>query len=95
MDSTFIRAGLSANASIILDKAENVLAIREALVQYDRETKKPFVELEVGDQKFERKDIELGISDGIFVEVKNGVTKTDKIKVWNQIQGIPKYVQNN
>jgi len=95
IDSTFIRAGLSANASIILDKAENVLAIREALVQYDRETKKPFVELEVGDQKFERKDIEIGISDGIFVEVKNGVTKTDKIKVWNQIQGIPKYVQNN
>lgn len=95
IDSTFIRAGLSANASIILDKAENVLAIREALVQYDRETKKPYVELEVGDQKFERKDIEIGISDGIFVEVKNGVTKTDKIKVWNQIQGIPKYAQNN
>ena len=95
IDSTFIRAGLSANASIILDKAENVLAIREALVQYDRETKKPYVELEVGDQKFERKDIELGISDGIFVEVKSGVTKTDKIKVWNQVQGIPKYAQNN
>ena len=93
IDSTFIRAGLSANASIILDKAENVLAIREALVQYDRETKKPYVELEVGDQKFERKDIEIGISDGIFVEVKNGVTKTDKIKIWNQIQGIPSYVQ--
>ena len=57
--------------------------------------KKPFVELEVGDQKYEKKDIELGISDGIFVEVKNGVTKTDKIKVWNQVQGIPKYAQNN
>lgn len=93
MDSTFIRAGLSANASIILDKAENVLAIKEALVQYDDKTKKPFVEVEVGDQKFERKDIELGISDGIFVEVKSGITKDDKIKVWNQVQGVPKYAQ--
>ena len=93
IDSTFIRAGLSANASIILDKAENVLAIREALVQYDRETKKPFVEVEVGDQKFERKDLELGISDGIFVEVKKGIAKTDKIKIWNQLQGLPKYAQ--
>ncbi|MBC3846144.1 efflux RND transporter periplasmic adaptor subunit [Winogradskyella echinorum] len=93
IDSTFIRAGLSANASIILDKVEKVLAIKEALVQYDDETKKPFVEVEVGDQKFERKDIELGISDGIFVEVKSGITKDDKIKVWNQIQGIPKYAQ--
>ncbi|MFK7834057.1 MAG: efflux RND transporter periplasmic adaptor subunit [Winogradskyella sp.] len=93
IDSTFIRAGLSANASIILEKVEDVLAIKEALVQYDKETKKPYVEIEVGDQKFERKDIELGISDGIFVEVKSGITKNDKIKVWNQVQGVPKYAQ--
>ncbi|MBV7269771.1 efflux RND transporter periplasmic adaptor subunit [Winogradskyella luteola] len=93
IDSTFIRAGLSANASIILDKAEKVLAIKEALVQYDKETKKPFVEIEVGDQKYEKKDVELGISDGIFVEVKSGISKDDKIKVWNQVQGVPKYAQ--
>jgi len=93
MDSIFIRAGLSANASIILEKVENVLAIKEALVQYDKETKKSYVEVEVGDQKFERKDVELGISDGIFVEVKGGITKEDKIKVWNQVQGVPKYAQ--
>ncbi|MHA7942144.1 efflux RND transporter periplasmic adaptor subunit [Formosa sp. 3Alg 14/1] len=93
MDDTFIRAGLSANASIILDKAENVLAIKEALVQYDEKTKLPFVEIEDGDQKFVRKDVELGISDGIFVHVKSGISKDDKIKVWNQIQGTPKYAQ--
>jgi HlyD family secretion protein len=93
VDSTFIRAGLSANASIILEKAENVMAIKEALVQYDKETKKPFVEIEVGDQEFEKKPLELGISDGIFVEVKSGINKDDKIKVWNQVQGMPKYAQ--
>jgi HlyD family secretion protein len=91
IESTFIRAGLSANASIILDKVENVLAIKEALVQYDSKTKKPFVEVALGDQKFERRDIELGLSDGIFVEVKKGVSQTDEIKVWNQLQGLPKY----
>jgi len=89
-DSTFIRAGLSANASIILDKAENVLAIKEALVQYDAKSKTPFVEIAVGDQKFERRDVELGLSDGIYVEVKNGVDQNDEIKVWNQLQGMPK-----
>ncbi|WP_027125702.1 efflux RND transporter periplasmic adaptor subunit [Gelidibacter mesophilus] len=94
IDSTFIRAGLSANASIILEKAENVLAIKEALVQFDSKTQKPFVEVMVGEQKFERRDLELGISDGIFVQVKNGISKTDKIKVWNQVQGIPDYAQN-
>ena len=92
---TFIRAGLSANASIILEKAEKVLAIKEALVQYDTKTKKPFVEVEVGDQEYERKDVELGISNGIFVEVKSGITETDKIKVWNQLQGPPKYAGRN
>jgi HlyD family secretion protein len=85
-DTTFIRAGLSANASIILAKAEDVLSVKEALVQYDPETKKPFVEIAIGDQKFERKEIELGVSDGLYVEVIRGVSKEDKIKVWNQLK---------
>ncbi|WP_350284968.1 efflux RND transporter periplasmic adaptor subunit [uncultured Croceitalea sp.] len=85
-DTTFIRAGLSANASIILARADSVLTVKEALVQFDGETKKPFVEVEVGDQQFERKDIELGVSDGIFVEVKSGVSLEDKIKVWNSTE---------
>jgi HlyD family secretion protein len=83
-DDTFIRAGLSANASIILDKAENVLAIKESLVQFDPKTQKPFVEVETASQKFERHDVTLGVSDGIYVEVKSGVKSTDKIKIWNQ-----------
>ena len=91
MDSTFIRAGLSANASIILDKVEEVLAIKEALVNYD-DDKKPYVEIETGDQEFERKDVQLGISDGIHVEVKSGISKDDKIKVWNQVKD---FAQNN
>jgi HlyD family secretion protein len=83
-DDTFIRAGLSANASIILEKAENVLAIKESLVQFDEKTQKPFVEVETTSQKFERRNLELGVSDGIYVEIKSGVKSTDKIKVWNQ-----------
>jgi len=85
-DTTFIRAGLSANASIILGRADSVMAVKEALVQFDGKTKKPFVEIENGDQKFERKDVELGISDGIFVEIKSGIGADDKIKVWNKVK---------
>jgi len=84
-DTTFIRAGLSANASIILARADSVLTVKEALIQYDPKTLKPFVEVEIGEQKFERKDVELGISDGIIVEIKSGISEGDKIKVWNQI----------
>jgi len=85
-DTTFIRAGLSANASIILARADGVLAIKEALVQFDSETKKPYVELKIGDKQFERTAIEIGISNGIYVEVKKGLTLEDEIKVWNEIK---------
>ena len=88
-DSTFIRAGLSANASIILARADSVMSLKEALIQYDPKTKEPYVEIEVGDQKFERKDIELGISDGINVEILGGISKDDNIKVWNQLKAAP------
>ncbi len=85
-DSVFIRAGLSANASIILARADSVLALKEALVQFDGETKEPYVEIETSEQQFERKDVELGISDGIFVEVKSGLTADNKVKVWNAVE---------
>ncbi|QBA63321.1 efflux RND transporter periplasmic adaptor subunit [Muriicola soli] len=85
-DTVFIRAGLSANASIILARADSVLSIKEALVQFDSETKTPFVEVATGDQQFTRKDIQLGVSDGIYVEVLSGLSEEDKIKVWNALQ---------
>ncbi|WP_276378656.1 efflux RND transporter periplasmic adaptor subunit [Flavobacterium sp. H4147] len=83
-DETFIRAGLSANASIILEKAEKVMAIKESLVQFDKKTQKPYVEVETTPQKFQRRDLVLGVSDGIYVQVKSGLKNTDKIKIWNQ-----------
>lgn len=85
-DSIFIRAGLSANASIILERADDVLAISESLVQFEKDTQKPFVEVEIGEQKFEKRMVELGLSDGINVEVKSGVSEGDKIKIWNRVE---------
>ncbi|MGB5403656.1 MAG: efflux transporter periplasmic adaptor subunit, partial [Robiginitalea sp.] len=67
------------------DRADSVIAIKEALVQFDEVTKKPFVEVMVSDQKFERRDLELGVSDGIYVEVKSGLGEADAIKVWNAL----------
>lgn len=87
LDSAFfIRAGYSANASLVLDKKENVLAIREALLQFDVETNEPYVEVAVDEQQFERKNVKLGISDGINVEILSGITADDKVKVWNITQ---------
>ncbi len=88
LDSTnFVRAGYSANAEIILEQKDSVLAIKEALLQFDKKTEKPFVEVKTGDNQFERRDIEIGLSDGLNVEVISGVNESDEIKVWNKVSG--------
>lgn len=87
-DSIFVRAGYSANASLILERKDNIMAVEESLLQFDRETEKPYVEIQIGDQKFERRDIEIGLSDGVNVEVISGLTEDDQIKVWNKTEPI-------
>ncbi len=78
-DGFYIRAGYSANADIVIDERKQVFAIREAVVQYDHG--KPYVEVETTPQTFVRRDVKLGLSDGIKVEVLSGVTKADKLKI--------------
>lgn len=85
-DSIFVRAGYSANASLVLDRKENVLALREALIQFDRKTQDPYVEIMTGDQKFERREVKLGISDGENVEIIEGVSEDEEVKVWNRTE---------
>lgn len=82
-DNQFIRAGYSANANVVLQKVEDVLAINESLVQYESDTT-TFVEVKVGTDDFEKREVELGISDGIKVQVKSGISENDEIKLWNQ-----------
>ncbi|MFK5958841.1 MAG: efflux RND transporter periplasmic adaptor subunit [Lutibacter sp.] len=83
-DEFFVRAGYSANADIVLEKKDSVLSIKEALLQFDKKTEIPYVEVKIGDQEFEKRDVELGISDGINVEILSGVTIEDEIKIWNK-----------
>ena len=85
-----IRAGYSANASLVLEKKDSVMVIPEALLQFDKETDEPYVEVAVGDQKFERKEVEIGISDGVNVEIISGLTEEDEVKVWNKTEPIKK-----
>lgn len=87
-DDIFIRAGYSANASIVLEKKDDILVIPEALLQFDKKTDEPYVEVSIGDQKFERKDIEIGISDGVNVEIVSGLTESDEVKQWNKTEPI-------
>ncbi len=87
-DDFLIRAGYSANASLVLEKKEDVMVIPEALLQFDKTTDEPYVEVATGDQQFERKDVKIGISDGVNVEILEGLTMEDKVKIWNKTEPI-------
>ncbi|MBT8235435.1 MAG: efflux RND transporter periplasmic adaptor subunit [Bacteroidia bacterium] len=87
-DSIMIRAGYSANASLVLERKDSIMVIPEALLQFDKETDEPFVEVATGEQEFERKDVEIGISDGINVEIVSGLTEEDEVKIWKKTEPI-------
>lgn len=68
-----LRAGYSANANVILESAQNTLAVPESVVEYEGDKSYVYVLKDsVPTQKFERKEFKAGISDGIMVQVKSG-----------------------
>lgn len=80
-DSVFIRAGYSANAEIVLKRADDVLTIPESAVTFSGDS--TFVQIlkhETPKQVFEKQPIKTGLSDGIKIEVKEGLTFEDKIR---------------
>ena len=74
----YLRSNYSANADIVLDRRENVLAINEGNLIIEGD--KSFVEVETGPQQYEKREIKTGLSDGINIEVVSGLTADQKIK---------------
>ncbi|WP_339739090.1 efflux RND transporter periplasmic adaptor subunit [uncultured Sunxiuqinia sp.] len=79
-DNQFIRAGYSANASIVLERKDSVLVIPEGMLKFENDS--AFVEVLVNEAEhlFERRKVETGISDGINIEVVSGLDKEEKVK---------------
>ncbi len=78
-DSIFIRANYSANADIVLERADSVLSIEESLLKFEKDS--AFVEIETGTpQVFEKKFIKTGLSDGINIQILDGLSQESRIK---------------
>ena len=78
-EGEFIRAGYSANASIVLDRKDSVMVIPEGLLTFKDDSS--FVEImtEV-EQQFEKHFVQTGLSDGINIEIVDGLKLADKLK---------------
>lgn len=77
-EDVFLRAGYSANAEIILDKREQVFVVKESNLQFSGDT--VYAQVLTAPDKFDKRRIRTGLSDGILVEVLSGLTPSDKIK---------------
>ncbi|HSC88100.1 MAG TPA: efflux RND transporter periplasmic adaptor subunit [Polyangiaceae bacterium] len=77
-EDVFVRANYSANADVILDRRDGVLAVNEAWLAMSGG--KAFAEVETTPQHFERRELKLGLSDGIWTEVVSGLGAADRLK---------------
>lgn len=80
-DSITIRSGYSANAEIVLERAQQVLTIPEKAVEFSGDTTYIYVLTDsVPQQQFRRQAIQIGMSDGIRIAVNNGIHTNEKIR---------------
>ncbi len=80
-EGQFIRAGYSANANIVLERKDSVMVIPEGLLKFENDSS--FVEINVGtdeEPSFEKRMVQTGLSDGINIEITEGLKLDDKVK---------------
>lgn len=79
-EDLFVRAGYSANADITLDKRENVLTIPESSLEFSGDSAFVYMVKSEDPQEFERHFVSIGLSDGIKIEVIEGLKESDEIR---------------
>ncbi|MCD8296017.1 MAG: efflux RND transporter periplasmic adaptor subunit [Prevotella sp.] len=76
-----IRSGYSANAEIVLTRKSNVLSVPESAIEFSNGDTYVYVLNSDGkDNAYERKKVTTGLSDGVNIEIKSGLTQKDKVR---------------
>ena len=76
-DSVTIRSGYSANAEIVLQQVQDVLTLPESAIQYDGDQTYVFV---LTEGEYVRRDVVTGLSDGVNIEIKEGLQEGDTVR---------------
>ena len=80
-DTVMIRSGYSANAEIVLERAQKALTLPESTIEFSGDSTFVYVMTDsVPAQKFERKEVKVGMSDGIKIVIKDGVDGKAKVR---------------
>ena len=79
----FVRAGYSANANIVIESREGVLTLPESTLEFEEGKSYVYVltsDEKSDEQRFEKRPVEIGLSDGMRVEIVSGVTADDRVR---------------
>ena len=81
-----IRSGYSANAEIVLAKANKVLSIPESAIEFSGDSTFVYIVKGEGEKKtYDRRAVTTGLSDGVSIEIKKGITAKDKVRGPQQV----------
>ncbi|MDD4142630.1 MAG: efflux RND transporter periplasmic adaptor subunit [Bacteroidales bacterium] len=82
VDSGYIRSGYSANGEIITERHENVLSIPESTLEFSNDSTFVYVLTDAKEQenKYKKTPVTTGLSDGLFIEVVEGIDKETSIR---------------
>lgn len=80
-DGGKIRSGYSANAEIVLEEVSKVLSVPESAIEFSGDSTFVYVVKGQGQEKqYERTPVVTGLSDGVNIEIKKGLTAKDKVR---------------
>ena len=74
----YIKAGCTANATVVIEKKSKVLALEEKYFKFNYDS--VYVEVQKGDGTYEKRFLKTGLSDGTYTEIVSGLSEKDKIK---------------
>ncbi len=80
-DSVKLRSGYGANSEIVLEKVRQAIAVPESTLEFSGDS--TFVHVltdSVPKQQFQRVQVETGLSDGIYIEIKKGLNVGQKVR---------------
>lgn len=76
-----IRSGYSANAEIVLAQVQKALTIPESAIEFSGDSTFVYIVKNTKAQKeYERRQVVTGLSDGVNIEVKKGLSIKDKVR---------------
>jgi len=79
-EGQFIRSGYSANANIVLDRKDSVMVIPEGFLNFENDSSFVEVLTQEEEQQFEKRHVQTGLSDGINIEITEGLNIEEKVK---------------